>query len=77
MFQYAMKDIAKIKGREFLMCRTFRSLGDEILEAARSFDFTGAECNPQKIRSDTLRLRLFKIFILNFQNHCNKKYYEV
>ncbi|KAM3727044.1 Steroidogenic acute regulatory-like protein [Dirofilaria immitis] len=47
---YAMKDFATIKGREFLMCRTFRSSGDEILEAARSFDFLGAERNPQKIR---------------------------
>uniref|UniRef100_A0A8R1TUY0 START domain-containing protein n=1 Tax=Onchocerca volvulus TaxID=6282 RepID=A0A8R1TUY0_ONCVO len=47
---YAMKDFATIKGREFLMCRTFRSFGDEIIEAARSFDFMGAEHDPQKIR---------------------------
>ncbi|KAK6109671.1 START domain family protein [Brugia pahangi] len=51
---YAMKDFAKIKGREFLMCRTFRSSGNEILEAARSFDFSGAECNPQKIRGHVI-----------------------
>ncbi|KAL3981482.1 START domain family protein [Acanthocheilonema viteae] len=51
---YAMKDFAKIKGREFLMCRTFRSSGDEILEAARSFDFKGGELDPQKIRGHVI-----------------------
>ncbi|MCP9266437.1 hypothetical protein DINM_021992 [Dirofilaria immitis] len=45
---YAMKDFATIKGREFLMCRTFRSSGDEILEAARSFDFWVRSIIPRK-----------------------------
>uniref|UniRef100_A0A915PIT4 START domain-containing protein n=1 Tax=Setaria digitata TaxID=48799 RepID=A0A915PIT4_9BILA len=51
---YAMKDIGKIKGREFLMCRTFRRTGDEILEAVRSFDYPNAERNPQKIRGQVI-----------------------
>uniref|UniRef100_A0A0R3S3H3 START domain-containing protein n=1 Tax=Elaeophora elaphi TaxID=1147741 RepID=A0A0R3S3H3_9BILA len=47
---YAMNDISSIKGREFLMCRTFRRADNEIIEAARSFDLPGFEYNPQKIR---------------------------
>ncbi|EFO24025.2 hypothetical protein LOAG_04464 [Loa loa] len=51
---YAMKDFGKIKGREFLMCRTFRSSDDEIIEAARSFSLSDIECNPQKIRGHVI-----------------------
>ncbi|MCP9265546.1 Protein F52F12.7 [Dirofilaria immitis] len=47
---YAMNDISTIKGREFLMCRTFRRADNEIIEAARSIDLPGFEYNPQKIR---------------------------
>lgn len=46
-----MKDIATIKGREFLTCRTFRRVGDEIIEAARSFDLPDVQRNTLKIRS--------------------------
>ncbi|VBB34783.1 unnamed protein product [Acanthocheilonema viteae] len=47
---YAMNDISSIKGREFLMCRTFRRADNEIIEAARSIDLPDFEYNPQKIR---------------------------
>ncbi|EFO19293.2 hypothetical protein LOAG_09204 [Loa loa] len=47
---YAINDISSIKGREFLMCRTFRRIDNEIIEAARSFDLPDFEYNPQKIR---------------------------
>ncbi|VDN02014.1 unnamed protein product [Thelazia callipaeda] len=60
---YAMKDIATIKGREFLVCRTFRRVGDEIIEAARSFDCPDVMRNSQKIRGHLVlgggRFRIF------------------
>lgn len=45
-----MKDFAVVKGREFLTCRTFRRIGDEIIEAARSFELPEIKRNPNKIR---------------------------
>lgn len=50
ILQYAMNDYANIRGREFLICRTFRRVGDEIIEAARSFDLPDVKPNPLKIR---------------------------
>ncbi|VDM25664.1 unnamed protein product [Toxocara canis] len=51
---YAMKDFAVVKGREFLTCRTFRRIGDEIMEAARSFELPDIKRNPNKIRGDVV-----------------------
>lgn len=50
LFQYALKDVAVVKGREFLTCRTFKRIGNEIMEAARSFDLEDVPRNPLKIR---------------------------
>ncbi|KAK6111326.1 START domain family protein [Brugia pahangi] len=47
---YAMNDISSIKGRDFLMCRTFRRTDNEIIEAARSINLPDFKFNPQKIR---------------------------
>uniref|UniRef100_A0A915PNU8 START domain-containing protein n=1 Tax=Setaria digitata TaxID=48799 RepID=A0A915PNU8_9BILA len=47
-----MNDIATIKGREFLVCRTFRRTDHEIMEAARSFDLPDFKPNPHKIRGN-------------------------
>uniref|UniRef100_A0A0M3ITT0 START domain-containing protein n=2 Tax=Ascaris lumbricoides TaxID=6252 RepID=A0A0M3ITT0_ASCLU len=51
---YAMKDFAVVKGREFLTCRTFRRIGDEIIEAARSFELPEIKRNPNKIRGEVV-----------------------
>ncbi|VDM93452.1 unnamed protein product [Onchocerca ochengi] len=51
---YAMNDISTIKGREFLMCRTFRRTDNEIIEAARSINLPDFESNPQKIRGQII-----------------------
>ncbi|OZC07335.1 hypothetical protein X798_05645 [Onchocerca flexuosa] len=49
-----MNDISTIKGREFLMCRTFRRTDNEIIEAARSINLPDFESNPQKIRGQII-----------------------
>ncbi|VDK29087.1 unnamed protein product [Gongylonema pulchrum] len=51
---YAMKDMATIKGREFLTCRTFRRVGDEIIEAARSFNLSDVKQSSMKIRGHVI-----------------------
>ncbi|VDD97302.1 unnamed protein product [Enterobius vermicularis] len=51
---YALKDVAVVKGREFLTCRTFKRIGNEIMEAARSFDLEDVPRNPLKIRGEVV-----------------------
>lgn len=51
---YAMKDIIALKGREFLTCRTYRRVDNEIIEAARSFELPEIKKNPLKVRGEVI-----------------------
>ncbi|VDM33598.1 unnamed protein product [Toxocara canis] len=54
IIHYAMKDSGLVKGRDFVTSRIYRRVGDDIIEAARSYETDEVERYKKKIRLDGL-----------------------
>ncbi|KHN79100.1 Steroidogenic acute regulatory-like protein 1 [Toxocara canis] len=54
IIHYAMKDSGLVKGRDFVTSRIYRRVGDDIIEAARSYETDEVERYKKKIRGNLI-----------------------